>query len=221
MRWLNALLNSFSSSKEPKTNAPKEEPHPFKNQEETLKRYDRYVNENGDPVGMCQSMTNVYAKLRLQGEDTGQYLGDDRKFLQASIDEENEELDAELQGDEDTIHHAFNKQQVPHEHVKMPVREFSKEKLETMLKDSEHFIISYPTNQTLNTHQSKPDTLPDKKISHAVYFGKLEKHLDDCVTFDANHGEQKAPCGELIRMFVEKVRNEASDGDIQIGMAKV
>ncbi|KGP62249.1 hypothetical protein EP47_12700 [Legionella norrlandica] len=180
----------------------KTSPSPFTTQAEVLEKYNLYLNDNGDPVGMCRPMTNAYLSLILRGKNPGEYLANDQRFLELAIKEENKELESR---NPDVDHFAFEENNIPHLDKTVEKSSLKKETLSKLLEDSQHLLITYP----------------QKKFEHEFYLGK--KMDGNCRFFDANitGGERNGPCDELISNIVEimKSRYTEENKPFRIGMS--
>lgn len=189
---------------------------PFSTQANVLTKYNLGTKPSGLFVGMCKPMANTYVGLLLDNKDPTAVLADDKNFLTQSIKEENEELDADNQQEPDIEHHAFNKRKIPHRHQQVPKSELSPSKLTTLLRQSQHLLLTYPTTP------SEPPNQPD--TYHEVYLGRQGKTLKDgCRFFDANvpKGERKGPCEQVINDFYKAMREQYTDKDasFSVGMS--
>lgn len=165
----------------------KKETTPFSTQYEVLNKYNQAINDNGDTVGMCRAMSNLYLSLLLQKKKPEEYLKDDKEFLKEAILEENKELEAEQNGQKDIEHFGFKQHNIPHEDRKFSKHELTQNTFNTLLTQSNHLLITYPIRQGL---------------LHEVYLGK---EGSQCRFFDANihGGERKGPCHQIVPHFVK------------------
>ncbi|KTD62777.1 hypothetical protein Lsan_1764 [Legionella santicrucis] len=187
---LSKFYNFFASSKK----IIKEK---FSNQSEVLAKYKLDINDENEPVGMCQAMTNTYLDLILNGENPTEYLKDDKKFLKKAIHEENLELEFKQKNgicdkEDESIHHVFYKNNIPHEDKTYDLRMLTSEKFKECLKNKEHLLITVEL---------------ENNVGHEVYLGKLNS--SKCRFFDANlnGGEIIKPCEELIPEAVEHLKS--------------
>lgn len=180
----------------------KEETTPFTTQGQVLEKYGQGVNDEGEIVGMCRPMSNVYLDLLLKGKKPEEFLKDDKKFLALAIDEENRELES---GKSDLDHFAFTENNSTHSDITVAKSDLTEETFTNLLRENEHLLI----------------TFPQKNADHEVYLGRRKKE-GFCRFFDVNiqGGERKGGCDELIHQMVELMRSKYAEEDkpFSIGM---
>ena len=119
---------------------------PFTTQFEVLSKYHQDKDKQGNVVGMCRPMSNVYLRLILEHKNPSEYLEEDLRFLKEAIEEENKEVQARHQGHHDLDHYVFEQHHIPHQHQDFTKSELTQEKFEQVLENKQHLLITYPTN---------------------------------------------------------------------------
>jgi len=172
----------------------------FTTQSEVLTKYKQAINDQGNIVGMCQPMSNLYLSLLLQGKDPANYLKDDKIFLNEAIKEENKELKSEKEGNKDVHHFAFQQNNRPHADEEISKNELKTERFKALLEKSQHLLVTYPVT---------------KDLSHQVYIGRDSSNYSSCRFFDANipGGERKGACDEIVPQFVDVMKKQYADGE--------
>lgn len=184
---------------------------PFTTQFEVLSKYHQDKDEQGNVVGMCRPMSNAYLGLILERKNPTEYLSHDLRFLEEAIKEENKEVQARHHGHQDLDHYAFEQHHIPHKHQNFAKSELTQEKIEQVLENKQHLLITYPTNDTQY---------------HEVYLGKENPKLklasNRCRFFDANipGGERLGSCPEVIKEFIRatKIQYTSENKPFSVGM---
>lgn len=167
------------------------EPAPFTTQKELLEKY----TPGETNVGICRSLSNVYAKEILQGRDPSLLLANDRALINAAINEENVEYRLQGQGlsEKDVSGLAFTLYSTtPPATGIVKAGEMNKVLDDTLIK-KDHVLLVIPTDDT--------------GVKHEVYFGRdnvsYSNSKTNCRFFDANleGGERSAPCSKLLPEF--------------------
>lgn len=165
-------------------------PAPFTTQEELLEKYTPETN-----VGLCRSLSNIYAKEVLQGRDPSLLLANDRELINAAINEENVEYRLQGQGlsEKDVSGLAFTLYSTTPPTTGIVKAGEMNKMLDDTLTTNDHVLLVIPTK--------------DKGVKHEVYFGRdnvrYSNSKTDCRFFDANleGGERSAPCPKLLSEF--------------------
>lgn len=182
----------------------------FTTQRDLLSEHDVLTHDNGEEIGMCLPMTNVYLDLLLKGDNPSRYLFDAQRFLNLSIVEENRELDAEKSGDQDIDHCAFSNNGVAHEHETLARESFTPAAILKRLERKPNILMQFPVQGSGN-----PEA---RQLKHQVFIGRVRSN---CRFFDANMqgGERIAPCKELADFVLTYLDNAYPDrGKVSLGM---
>jgi hypothetical protein len=160
--------------------------------------------------GLCSPLANLYASYRM-GKGTRDFLyGGPLKTYEAAKEMEKHQENVEREVSAKTgnsfgnlvgMHIAFFDSRKKFKAVRTSVEELSTtEGAKNVLKDSEHVLINYPTDDT--QRKSAP--------YHQVYYGHTIGNR--CSYFNANMagGEREGTCDEILKTFVEDIRKLAA-----------
>lgn len=146
-----------------------------------------------DEDGLCNPLTNLFAKNQITGDPKTDILSKSNKEAYvAAVLEENHQDELRNKG-ADGKHSAFVDTHTPFKVQTIPAEEAVKLKVDTVLPTSGQVIITFPVE--------------DERGSDAYHQVYLRKNEKECLSFDAERegGSKRGDCRELFNDFVKSM----------------
>lgn len=161
---------------------------PFTTQNEIFDK----VGASPDEEGICSPMVNLYFEEQLGYRDRGYREGDSKHIYEEALKEKQHQIDLIHKG-KDGMHAVFVDHNIPYDKKAVKASE-SEEKVETLLKDYDQMLVTYPV--------VREDGEMDR---HQIYVEKVDD--THCVRFDVNKqgGVDEIPCKMFYHKLAKKI----------------